>query len=167
MAPASRLARYLLIGALVTPMACMHSAPPSTNVHFESGKHEPYSGEDYVVVGRAIGELGNDKRMRLLIVGHTDSVGDDESNRDLALRRAERVSEMIRDHDASLAGRIRTAYHGEAKPVASNDTEEGRALNRRVEMFFYLPKAGQNDTVQLQAAFGGKLEFSASATTGP
>jgi len=102
-----------------------------------------------VVVGLAIGELSHDEKMRMLIIGHTDSVCDDESNGDLAFRRAEHVSEMIGDLDASLAGRVRTAYHGEAKPLASNDTEEGRALNRRVEMFFYRPKAGQNDTVQL------------------
>ena len=83
---------------------------------------------------------------------------------DLAFRRAARVEELITQDDAALGGRIRTAYHGESKPIASNDTEDGRALNRRVEMFFYRPKLGVNDTEYLQGQFGGKLEFSASAT---
>ncbi len=116
-----------------------------------------------MVVGRATGIMARDTRVRLLIIGHTDSVGDDDSNRDLAFRRAERVLEMMRDQDSSISGRVRTAYHGESKPLATNDTKEGRALNRRVEIFFYYPKIGQSDAAQLQGKFGGKLEFSASA----
>jgi hypothetical protein len=151
------------LAAVLLAMAC-GAAPPSKNVHFPSGKAEPRAPSEYLTIGRTTEALHRDQKLRLLLVGHTDSVGSDETNRDLAFRRAERVREVITEDDPSLAGRIRIAYHGEAEPIASNDDEEGRALNRRVELFFYRPKLGANETTYLQSQFGGKLEFSASAS---
>lgn len=69
----------------------------------------------------------------LTIVGHTDSVGSDASNMDLSNRRAQSVEQYLegqRVHPERL-----TAYgKGESEPRASNDSEQGRALNRRVEV---------------------------------
>ncbi len=66
-------------------------------------------------------------------IGHTDSAGSDETNRDLSLRRAEAVATIFR-----AAGNpdeaIEVKGAGESQPVASNDTAEGKARNRRVEM---------------------------------
>ncbi|MBR1929026.1 MAG: OmpA family protein [Paludibacteraceae bacterium] len=76
--------------------------------------------------------LKENPSVRIRIVGHTDNVGSDESNQVLSEGRAEAVkADMVsRGIDAS---RMETLGKGETEPVATNDTEEGRQLNRRVE----------------------------------
>mgnify|MGYP002620844502 CR=1 FL=1 len=69
----------------------------------------------------------------LLIVGHTDSVGNAEANQQLSLRRATRVRDALVGRGVE-AGRLAAQGMGSRAPVASNETEEGRALNRRVEL---------------------------------
>ena len=64
------------------------------------------------------------------IQGHTDNVGDAGANLDLSQRRARRVAETIKTYGID-AGRISSRGYGETKPVASNETEAGRAQNRR------------------------------------
>jgi OOP family OmpA-OmpF porin len=67
--------------------------------------------------------------------GHTDSIGTDEYNMDLSIRRAESVKkELVEKFDID-ASRISTLGHGESMPVDTNDTAEGRQKNRRVEAF--------------------------------
>jgi outer membrane protein OmpA-like peptidoglycan-associated protein len=72
---------------------------------------------------------------RLRVEGHTDSIGDEAYNQDLSERRARAVRDYLvsRGVDGS---RITAAGFGESKPVATNDTPEGRFLNRRVEVRF-------------------------------
>ena len=71
-------------------------------------------------------------KKELLVVGHTDSVADDDHNLDLSKRRAEAVATVLK---TALPGwTINTDGKGETEPIASNDTEEGKALNRRVEI---------------------------------
>ncbi|HYD46752.1 MAG TPA: OmpA family protein, partial [Terriglobales bacterium] len=67
-----------------------------------------------------------------IIEGHTDSVGTDQYNRRLSERRAGVVRQYLIDHGVP-AERIRTIGYGENRPVAPNETPEGRAINRRVE----------------------------------
>ena len=67
------------------------------------------------------------------VYGHTDSTGSDAYNQDLSERRARSVAKYLAMRGVSSA-RIRSQGFGEQYPVASNDTEEGRALNRRVEI---------------------------------
>lgn len=68
------------------------------------------------------------------IDGHTDSAGSTEHNLVLSRNRAQ----AVRDHLVSKAGldgaRMQTHGYGESRPIASNDTEEGRERNRRVEI---------------------------------
>lgn len=67
------------------------------------------------------------------IEGHTDDTGTDEYNKWLSKRRAESVKEHLK----SLGipdGNMQTAGHGESAPIAQNDTPEGQAQNRRVEV---------------------------------
>jgi len=66
------------------------------------------------------------------IDGYTDSVGPEKHNLGLSQRRATAVMEYLESKGANLTGRFTTHGYGEADPVASNDTEEGRAQNRRV-----------------------------------
>ena len=65
--------------------------------------------------------------------GHTDSTGDPEANKKLSEDRAEAVKAMIVS-DGIDANRIGTAGWGQEKPLASNDTEDGKAKNRRTEL---------------------------------
>jgi outer membrane protein OmpA-like peptidoglycan-associated protein len=68
----------------------------------------------------------------VIVEGHTDSVGPDEQNQILSTNRAISVSEYL----ASLAGgyQIRYAGYGKSRPIANNDSPEGRAINRRVDL---------------------------------
>lgn len=65
--------------------------------------------------------------------GHTDSTGSDEYNQDLSERRAAAVRQVLIDRFGVSAARISSVGYGESRPVTSNATSEGRALNRRVE----------------------------------
>ena len=67
------------------------------------------------------------------VLGHTDSTGSDSYNLDLSKRRADAVRSYLVQRGVSSA-RIETIGYGEQYPRASNDTAEGRALNRRVEI---------------------------------
>lgn len=66
------------------------------------------------------------------VEGHTDSVGADELNKNLSTKRAISVADYL----ASLAGGYKIGYvgYGETRPIASNETKEGRAINRRVDL---------------------------------
>ena len=68
--------------------------------------------------------------LRVQIQGHTDNVGDAGANLDLSQRRAKRVAQTIIDLGVS-SSRITYRGYGEKRPVASNDSEAGRAQNRR------------------------------------
>ncbi len=67
------------------------------------------------------------------VIGHTDSVGPEEYNMGLSIRRATSVKDFMVS-DGIDAGIIDVSGRGESNPVASNDTAEGRAQNRRVEI---------------------------------
>ena len=67
------------------------------------------------------------------VIGHTDSVGDGSYNQNLSARRAQSVSNILRDN-GTPSSRIRAYGRGETEPVASNDSASGRAANRRVEV---------------------------------
>lgn len=79
---------------------------------------------------------------QILVVGHTDSVGSEQYNLELSLRRANAVADYLIGHGVSAA-RMGTEGHGEMEPLASNDTPEGRARNRRVEIFVVPDEGGQ------------------------
>ena len=68
-----------------------------------------------------------------IIIGHTDSTGDADYNKDLSLRRAQTVRDYLVDTGIQPE-KLRVVGRGEVEPIASNDTEEGQAKNRRVEV---------------------------------
>lgn len=70
----------------------------------------------------------------IVVAGHTDSTGDDQSNQVLSLKRAESVRDWMRDTGDVPESCFAVQGYGESRPVATNDTAEGRALNRRVEI---------------------------------
>ena len=67
------------------------------------------------------------------VYGHTDSTGSDSYNQDLSERRAVSVADYLSSHGVQAA-RIATRGFGETQPIESNETEQGRAANRRVEI---------------------------------
>lgn len=69
----------------------------------------------------------------ILLAGHTDSTGSDEYNFELSRRRAQSVASYLSSQNVNYA-RFSTEGYGKTDPVASNETAEGRALNRRVEV---------------------------------
>jgi OmpA-OmpF porin, OOP family len=68
------------------------------------------------------------------VVGHTDNVGGLESNMKLSQARADAVAQELTGKQGIAAGRLKSFGNGPYAPVASNDTEEGKAKNRRVEL---------------------------------
>ena len=71
-------------------------------------------------------------KLRIKIIGHTDNVGSDAANQKLSEGRAKSVRDNIIERGIERS-RIEYEGMGEREPVATNDTDEGRAKNRRVE----------------------------------
>lgn len=102
-------------------------------VLFATGKSEllPTAQAKLDEVARALTQ--QDKDSKIVIEGHTDSQGTDENNLELSRRRAESVKTYLVSHGMA-ADRITAKGVGESQPIANNDTPEGRANNRRVEI---------------------------------
>lgn len=79
------------------------------------------------------------------VEGHTDARGNAEQNRVLSQRRAIAVREHLLLNLPISADRVTAVGRGETRPVASNDTEEGRALNRRIDVVLELGGLGGRD----------------------
>lgn len=79
----------------------------------------------------------------LLIVGHTDAVGTSEYNQGLSQRRATAAANYLAAQGVSSA-RLRAVGRGETEPIAGNDTEGGRQLNRRVEIAIVANASARN-----------------------
>jgi outer membrane protein OmpA-like peptidoglycan-associated protein len=75
----------------------------------------------------------------ILIEGHTDNTGDANKNKILSLSRAKSIAQFLMEHKI-LAQRITTIGYGDTKPIASNDTEQGRQQNRRTSFTISIPK---------------------------
>ena len=71
---------------------------------------------------------------RIEVLGHTDSMGDDVRNQVLSNARAQKVAKFLVELGGVSQDRIMSRGYGESRPVASNETREGRAENRRVEI---------------------------------
>ncbi len=101
------------------------------NIFFEFAK-ATLLPESKVELDRLVGILGKYPKMTIEIAGHTDNVGDDASNLKLSQDRAGAVMKYLLDH-GTAAARLQARGYGESAPVAANDTDEHRQLNRRVE----------------------------------
>jgi outer membrane protein OmpA-like peptidoglycan-associated protein len=104
------------------------------DVLFDTGKATLKPGA-YATVDRLATVLKEDQQRKVLIEGHTDSVGSDEYNQELSERRAATVQAALFERGVD-ASQISTVGKGETTPVASNDSLVGRQQNRRVELVF-------------------------------
>lgn len=78
--------------------------------------------------------IRDDDQIRFMVVGHSDNTGSTESNYQLSLRRARAVRDWLVSHANISPERFSLQGMGDSKPVASNQTAEGREKNRRVEI---------------------------------
>ncbi len=101
------------------------------NVFFETGS-AALLPESKVELDKLVSFLEANPTLRIQINGHTDSVGSEEDNMQLSIARARAVYDYLVNHGID-AGRLSYKGFGESRPFSSNDTEEGRRLNRRTE----------------------------------
>ncbi|MBN1240610.1 MAG: OmpA family protein [Gammaproteobacteria bacterium] len=99
------------------------------NFELNSAQLTPGASE---TLRRVAESLRGEPNLRAEIAGHTDSSGADDYNMRLSQQRAESVREFLISQGVE-ADRLRARGYGETQPVAGNDTESGRAMNRRVE----------------------------------
>ena len=100
---------------------------------FDTGKAEvkPESAPALEEVAKL---LKQDAKLKLYVVGHTDNVGSLAANMDLSKRRAAAVVQLLITQYGTTADRLQPYGDGPYAPLASNDTEDGRTVNRRVEV---------------------------------
>lgn len=100
-------------------------------VQFETGK-ATLTKDSFARLDSVLEFMTHKQSARIQISGHTDNVGNPKSNKKLSQRRAEAVKKYL--VSKGIAGdRIETVGYGDERPVASNDTDEGRQINRRIE----------------------------------
>lgn len=101
------------------------------NVFFEFAK-ATLEKESFLELDRMIGVMNKNPNMAIEVQGHTDNVGSDAVNMRLSEQRADAVRNYFLEKGIS-ADRVKSTGMGESKPIASNETTEGQAKNRRVE----------------------------------
>lgn len=100
------------------------------NFDFDQADIRP---DSMVILREAADTLRANSEVMVVVVGHTDALGSDDYNQRLSLQRAVAVrDQMVRF--GVPAGRLTIRGRGESEPIASNDSEAGRAENRRVEL---------------------------------
>jgi OOP family OmpA-OmpF porin len=102
-------------------------------IYFDTGKAD-IKPESDAALAEIAKLLQGDAGLKLYVVGHTDNQGGLEMNMDLSRRRAQAVLATLTTKYAVPADRLLAYGNGPYSPVASNDTDEGRAKNRRVEL---------------------------------
>jgi outer membrane protein OmpA-like peptidoglycan-associated protein len=106
---------------------------------FDSDQINSVAGDN---LRRFAASLQKYSNTRTLIVGHTDSEGSSDYNMDLSNRRALSAANFITGEGVDRA-RISTAGRGEGEPIATNSSDAGRQLNRRVEVAIYANAAAR------------------------
>jgi outer membrane protein OmpA-like peptidoglycan-associated protein len=104
------------------------------DVLFDTGKASLKPGA-YATIDRLANALKEDPARKVMIEGHTDSVGSDEYNQTLSENRAQSVQSALMQRGVQ-SDQITALGKGESTPVASNDNAGGRQQNRRVELIF-------------------------------
>ncbi len=141
--------------ALLLLGGCVTHAPPPDYIHYDTGIDVPHNSNGYVLAGEAVERLQKDPSLQLLVIGYTDSEGDSKRNKELSFRRARNIRQLVLERGIA-ASRVMIAARGDTDPLGSNKTEEGRARNRRVELYYWYPSQGE-----VQAQYGVKIDIRA------
>ena len=102
------------------------------DVHFDFDK-STLRPDAIAILDTAVMTLQANPMLTITIEGHTDSVGTAEYNLSLGERRANAVRDYLLNRGIA-AGRMRTVSYGEERPIADNNTDQGRAMNRRAHI---------------------------------
>lgn len=117
-------------GYIVDPLGCPVHVTLHINFAFDSSVLPASANEDVTKLTRV---LQDNPPAKIMIEGHTDSVGKDAYNQKLSERRAASLAKQLVDNGIP-AERIQYSGKGEKQPIATNTTKEGRAQNRRIEI---------------------------------
>jgi OmpA-OmpF porin, OOP family len=101
--------------------------------NFQVGNSE-ISSENYGLLEKIMDAIKVFDNPEVVIMGHTDSTGGDAINQQLSVKRAQTVTDFLKKVGKFAPNRISTRGYGESRPVASNETREGRERNRRIEV---------------------------------
>jgi outer membrane protein OmpA-like peptidoglycan-associated protein len=102
-------------------------------IYFDTGKSE-VKPESAAALKEVVTLLQQDAKVKVYVVGHTDNVGALAANMELSRQRAAAVVHVLTTQYGVAAARLSPFGNGPYAPVTSNDMEDGRALNRRVEL---------------------------------
>jgi outer membrane protein OmpA-like peptidoglycan-associated protein len=102
-------------------------------IYFDTGKSE-IKPESDAAISEIAKLLENNSTLKLYVVGHTDNVGASDANMKLSKDRAEAVEKILTSKFRVAAARLKSYGVASLAPVTSNDTENGKAKNRRVEL---------------------------------
>lgn len=134
-------------------------------VLFASGKSE-LLGTAKTKLSEVAAVLAKDPNAKLTVEGYTDSRGSDEFNKELSEKRAEAVRSFLVSKGIPAAN-IVAEGHGEEKPIADNETAEGRANNRRVEIVVQTGQGGQRGADSAPATTGNTGNTGNDSTNAP
>ena len=101
--------------------------------YFPPGQSEIQT-DNFPLMNKIIRAIDIFPNAKVEVTGHTDSTGAEKINQTLSQARAEKVGKFLSDVGGIATKRITARGYGESRPVASNETREGRAENRRVEI---------------------------------
>lgn len=135
------------VASLPSPEECELSVNEilrNRKITFEPGSDTPAASAQAVLddIATVLKECGDD--IKFEIGGHTDSQGRESMNQALSQARAAAVLTGLRERRL-LTAAYRAVGYGEAQPIATNDTEEGREANRRIEFKLIRPEATTSD----------------------
>ncbi len=128
------------VGGIVGPDGCARAVPSRATevftralrgINFETGRGT-ITRESYAILDEVVAVMGEFPNLKVRVEGHTDSQGNDDKNQQLSQTRAEAVMAYLMEKGVS-GTRLSAVGFGEVSPVATNDTREGRAQNRRVQ----------------------------------
>lgn len=127
-------------------------------VLFDTGEHQlkPAAFEE---IDGVLSHVENRSETLVEVAGHTDAVGSAEENEVLSRKRARAVADYLVEKAGFNAERVNLHAYGESRPVASNDSEAGRARNRRVELTVQTPRsddAGEVPEIEILGVWDAK-----------
>ncbi len=104
----------------------------TSGIYFNTGS-DKIKPESYGILRQIAEILKDNASVKIKVIGHTDSDGSADANLELSKKRAASVKNVLEKDYGISADRIQTDGKGQSQPVSSNNTEEGKANNRRVE----------------------------------
>jgi hypothetical protein len=132
----------MLFFALSSAILYGQTATVRTNVKFDNNKHKLRTDAKQIL-DETVDTLFVEDIVKITVVGHTDNTADSSYNIKLSERRAQTVKDylVLKGFDAEI---IQSNYFGMEKPIASNENDEGKQKNRRVDIVFYYKSNNQN-----------------------